>query len=1151
MFSILFIFIYSFAEAGALKQPTGLTATAVSSSQINLTWDTNKGNLDGFIVVRLLPTGQWCQITQMGPNTTSYSDTGSGGCGTLQPSTLYQYRVGSFLGSETLYSSIASTTTLGGSYSAPTVSTGSATSVTSNSATLNGTADPNGASTTAYFQYGMTTGYGSTTAPQNVGSGTTAVAIPGGNVSGLTCNTIYHYRAVGYNGGGTAYGLDRTFTTSACSVTPPTVITDSATGITASSATLNGTVDPNGASTTTYFLYGTTTSYGNSTAFLNVGSGTTEVSIPGGNISGLSCNTTYHYRAVGFNGGGKRYGWDKTFTTSACSVTPPTVITDSATGITTSSATLNGTVDPNGASTTAYFQYGTTTGYGSTTAPQNVGSGTNPVSVSANISGLSSQATYHFRLVATNSGGTRYGANSTFTPVSLSVSITSPSSGSTYTSAQTVTIYASASDNGGVAKVEFYDNGVLKGTDTTNAYTHSWSVTSSNNGTHKWTAKAYDTAGNVAISSAVSLTVSIPTAANPSLVGFLPGIGAVMDVTVAGTEAFMASDLFGLSAVNVDSPTAPTLSGSSNSPFFGSHIATGGSIAGVGGWLPSDGKARFWTIDISIPTDPQIVGELSTSISVGNGGYGFQDIALNSTGTLAAAAMSTSGVWIIDLSNPVAPVKRGTYATSTTAYGIALNHTGTLAYVVESGGTLNILNISNPSQPTLAGSLKLSGRIYRDVAVSGNYAYLLNQQGTIDVVDVSNPSAPVVKGFVMLLGGGYRVSVEGTRAIVLSSQAVYDYLEVFDLSNPTAPVRTGSASAPYGTFKGINLSGGLAYVAATTEGLKIYDIGTISSAATISAVGPSDTALSTVTDTFMPTTIAVGGNLSVVTGTYTPTGMAHLRAVNISIPTNPEVKGELSTSISVGNGGYGFQDIALNSTGTLAAAAMSTSGVWIIDLSNPVAPVKRGTYATSTTAYGIALNHTGTLAYVVESGGTLNILNISNPSQPTLAGSLKLSGRIYRDVAVSGNYAYLLNQQGTIDVVDVSNPSAPVVKGFVTLLAGGYRVSVEGTRAIVLSSSYVTGYDYLEVFDLSNPTAPVRTGSASALYGTFKGINLSGGLAYVAATTEGLKIYDIVTGTPSPKYTVLTVGDAFDVAVKNATAYVADYPATLDIISLQ
>jgi hypothetical protein len=154
-------------------------------------------------------------------------------------------------------------------------------------------------------------------------------------------------------------------------------------------------------------------------------------------------------------------------------------------------------------------------------------------------------------------------------------------------------------------------------------------------------------------------------------------------------------------------------------------------------------------------------------------------------------------------------------------------------------------------------------------------------------------------------------------------------------------------------------------------------------------------------------------------------------------------------------------------------------------------------------------------------------------------------------VAVSGNYAYLLNQQGTIDVVDVSNPSAPVVKGFVTLLAGGYRVSVEGTRAIVLSSSYVTGYDYLEVFDLSNPTAPVRTGSASALYGTFKGINLSGGLAYVAATTEGLKIYDIVTGTPSPKYTVLTVGDAFDVAVKNATAYVADYPATLDIISLQ
>src|SRR5258706_2027829 len=89
------------------------------------------------------------------------------------------------------------------------------------------------------------------------------------------------------------------------------------------------------------------------------------------------------------------------------------------------------------------------------------------------------------------------------------VSINSPVSGTSYTSAQTVTITASASDNRGVTKVEFYDGGVLKGTDTTSPYTWAWAFTSANNGTHSWTAKAYDADGNTTVSSPVNLTVNI------------------------------------------------------------------------------------------------------------------------------------------------------------------------------------------------------------------------------------------------------------------------------------------------------------------------------------------------------------------------------------------------------------------------------------------------------------------------------------------------------------------------------------------------------------------------------------------------------------------------------------------------------------------
>jgi hypothetical protein len=83
-------------------------------------------------------------------------------------------------------------------------------------------------------------------------------------------------------------------------------------------------------------------------------------------------------------------------------------------------------------------------------------------------------------------------------------SITSPANGATVSG--TITVRASASDNIGVTKVEFYLDGVLKSTDTTTPYTWRWSTSSTTSGAHSLTSKAYDAAGNVGASSAVSVT---------------------------------------------------------------------------------------------------------------------------------------------------------------------------------------------------------------------------------------------------------------------------------------------------------------------------------------------------------------------------------------------------------------------------------------------------------------------------------------------------------------------------------------------------------------------------------------------------------------------------------------------------------------------
>ena len=94
---------------------------------------------------------------------------------------------------------------------------------------------------------------------------------------------------------------------------------------------------------------------------------------------------------------------------------PPAATTSPASSISSSSATLNGIVNPNGLSTTTKFLYGTTTNYGSVTNVSGTLSGTNSTNVSVGLTGLSAGTTYHYVLVATNSGGGAQGADLTFT----------------------------------------------------------------------------------------------------------------------------------------------------------------------------------------------------------------------------------------------------------------------------------------------------------------------------------------------------------------------------------------------------------------------------------------------------------------------------------------------------------------------------------------------------------------------------------------------------------------------------------------------------------------------------------------------------------------------------------------------------------------
>ncbi|MEI7663123.1 MAG: T9SS type A sorting domain-containing protein [Bacteroidota bacterium] len=291
----------------------------------------------------------------------------------------------------------------------PLVTTTPATAVTLTGATLNSNINPSNAIVTTGFEYGLTTAYGTAVAgaPASV-SGSTVMAVSS-VITGLQPCTLYHFRATGVSGGLTVNGGDLTFTTVNAS---PVAATLAATLVTSSSATINGTVSGNGLTTTVTFDYGLTVAYGTTVPGVpNTVSGVIATFVNAA-LTGLLPGTLYHYRVNGTNSCGTTNSADMTFTTPALA---PAVVTIPATLVTTNSATLNGSILANGASTAVFFDYGLTVAYGTTVSgtPGPV-TGNTVTPVSAAITGLTTGTTYHFRVRGNNSIGTSNGNDLTF-----------------------------------------------------------------------------------------------------------------------------------------------------------------------------------------------------------------------------------------------------------------------------------------------------------------------------------------------------------------------------------------------------------------------------------------------------------------------------------------------------------------------------------------------------------------------------------------------------------------------------------------------------------------------------------------------------------------------------------------------------------------
>lgn len=388
----------------------------------------------------------------------TYSVTSGTGTGTyissltgLTPATTYFVRsfatnsVGTVYGTETSFTTIAI---------APTLTTTAASSITKYAASEGGIITSNGGSTITASGICWSTTATPTISDFKTTDGTTSGTFTS-SITGLTAGTIYYVRAYATNAIGTGYGAAQSFTTlSTTSNNPVLASTTTATSITANSAILGGNITDEGATQVSVrgLVYGTST--GSSTFSVTVGSGAGTFT---SSLTGLAQGTTYYVRSFATNVQGTSYGAETSFTTQT---TPTVSVTATPTSITTTTAIGGGTISSTGGATI------TTSGlvWDANVNPTislstKTTDGTTSGTFTSSITGLTQGATYHVRAYATNSIGTSYGPDITFTTLTTPT-ISGTASATSITSSTAITGGTVTADGGAAVTLR----GVVYGT---------------------------------------------------------------------------------------------------------------------------------------------------------------------------------------------------------------------------------------------------------------------------------------------------------------------------------------------------------------------------------------------------------------------------------------------------------------------------------------------------------------------------------------------------------------------------------------------------------------------------------------------------------------------------------------------------------------
>ncbi len=396
-----------------------------------------------------------------------------------------------------------------------------------------------------------------------------------------------------------------------------------------------------------------------------------------------------------------------------------------------------------------------------------------------------------------------------------------------------------------------------------------------------------------------------------------------------------------------------------------------------------------------------------------------------------------------------------------TNFSIEVHLDGNFAYLIGTSGNSDIVIMDavgipgDPTLPTIAFHEISTGGSLLDAFVQDNIAYIADPSvfSTWDVSDPTNfqPLGTFERSSAeLIIDGGVAYGASGDDTLMI------------DVSDPANIVQLAAVASPGSLVYAAATDGPLAFLADSTQGLRVLDVTDASNPATIGQLDTPDFALDIVTR----------DNLA-----FLATAFSGLWIVDISDPTNPFMTGSLDVFgyarrvVLAGDHAYvtdlfdGVRVVDISDPANPQQAAVVFSGIFtndvfaqgdllficndagldIFDISTPASPVALGTFAISG-AQSVAVD--GDFAYVTDFD-SLRVINVADPEAPTLMGVYEPGGFFATELMVQDDLAFVVDAGEGLRIIDVSNPSNPTEVQFINTPGDAFNLSLDGERIYV------------------------------------------------------------------------------------------------------